>query len=222
MPTGSGQYQLQDYIAELQNRGFSGFTPADLTTLINRGYFAVAAKSKWYWEETSDPFTVTPPTFAVSVGEASTELPGMKSLDKVVVTTAGQTRVLSEMNEQVFIRDWLSGDPTLSQGEPSSYYLWNNQLWILPAPNSARTFLAYYHRDVVPLVNSTDAPFTPQKYDEVVFLEALKRCHLRALEYQLAEATQQELNVLYDDMRDEEETRVGEHLDRVQPDDTWL
>jgi hypothetical protein len=37
MPTTSGQYQLQDYLAELKVRGFDGFSDADLMTYINRG-----------------------------------------------------------------------------------------------------------------------------------------------------------------------------------------
>src|SRR5256885_14783949 len=125
MPTASGQYQLQDYIAELQARGFDGFSAADLTTYTNRGYFHVSRRSQWYWEETTDAFTVAPGASYVTLWPAvGGELPNFRTLDKLVVTTAGQTRQLKPLKDEDFYQ-YLGKDLTLSssRGEPSGYYI---------------------------------------------------------------------------------------------------
>ena len=45
MPNAAGQMFLSDYVAELQAMGFDGYSPADLESYINRGYFYVARKN---------------------------------------------------------------------------------------------------------------------------------------------------------------------------------
>lgn len=224
MPTSSGQYQLQDYIAELQARGFDGFSPADLTTYVNRGYFHVARKSQWYWEETEDTFTLNPGSAYVDLWPTvSGELPNFRTLDKLVITTAGQTAKLKPMADERFF-EWLGRDMTLSQyrSEPTGYYVYRGRLYIIPPPNAARDFRAYYHQRVSPLVNPTDVPITPQHLDEAIILAALIRCHKRANEPTLAALAESDLQDFFDDMRDDEEELMGEQQDRVRPDNTWL
>src|SRR4249920_2074007 len=123
MPTSSGQFQLQDYLAELVSRGFDGYSVADQTTYVNRGYFNVARRSTWYWEQTTDTFTVAPGATFVQLWPLGTELPNFKSLDKVVVTTAGQIRRIKPIPEDEFYK-YLGQDLTQVQnrGEPDGYY----------------------------------------------------------------------------------------------------
>src|SRR5262252_2860783 len=103
MPTPSGQYQLQDYISELMVRGFDGFSPADLTTYVNRGYFHVARRSQWMWESTTDTLTMTPGQYAIPLWpQGGGELPFVRSIDKIVVTTAQQTRKLRVLSDDEF------------------------------------------------------------------------------------------------------------------------
>jgi len=223
MPTASGQYQLNDYIVELQNRGFDGFSPADLTTYINRGYMHVARRSTWYWEQTTDNFTLTPGQFNVTLWPLGTELPNFKSLDKVVVTTANHTAVLEPQGDEEFWPNLgLDLTQTSIQGEPTEYYVFQQKLYILPPPQAQRDFLAYYHRRVSPLVAATDAPITPQHLHDAILQGALIHCHKRANEPPLAQFTEQLLEEFFDDMRDDEEMLMAEQLDRVSPDDTWL
>lgn len=225
MPTGSGQYQLQDYIAELQARGFDGFTAADLTAFTNRGYFHVARKSQWYWQETTDAFSLTPGSTYVSLWPAvSGELPNFRSLDKLVITDANFTTVLKPLKDEDFFK-YLGKDLTLTayRGEPTGYYVYQNRLYVLPPPNrNPTTLLAYYHQRVSPLVSPTDVPITPQHLDEAILLAALVRCHKRANEPELANLAEADLEGFFDDMRDDEEELMGEQLDRVRPDNSWL
>lgn len=223
MPTISGQYQLADYIAELQARGFDGFSAGDLTTYVNRGYFHVARKSQWYWEETTDAFTVAPGSSFVSLWPGGAELPNFRSLDKLVVTTAGSTRVMKPLKDDDFFK-WLGRDQTLASGrnEPTGYYIYQGKLYVLPPPQASRDFLAYYHQRVSPLVNPTDVPITPQHLDEAIMIAAIIRCHKRSNEPTLAQLAEQDLEEFFDDMRDDEEELMGEKQDRVKPDRTWL
>jgi hypothetical protein len=224
MPTTSGQYQLQDYLAELKVRGFDGFSDADLMTYINRGYFAVARKSQWYWEETTDAITLPPGVSSVSLWPATSgELPGLRSLDKAVVTTSGFTKVLKPLSDADFFPNLgLDLSKASLWGEPTGYYIWNQQLYVLPPTQSQRDLLVYYHRRVVAMVNPTDVPITPPHLDEAILLAALVRCHKRANESGLATEAEADLEEIYDDMRDDEENMSAEKLDRTTPDNTWL
>jgi len=223
MPTASGQFQLNDYLAEMDNRGFDGFSVGDQTTYVNRGYFHVAKHSQWYWEQTSDAFTVDPGAYGPQLWPTGTELPRFRSLDKLVVTTAGQTKRLKPLSDDEFYRT-LSVDLTLPQyrGEPAGYYIFNQQLYILPPPVQSRSFLAYYHQRVVPLVNPTDVPITPQHLDEAIMMAALIRCHRRSSELTLAQNLENDLEAFFDDMRDDETMMMGEEVERTSPDNSWL
>jgi hypothetical protein len=223
MPTPSGQFQLQDYLAELVARGFDGYSVTDQTTYVNRGYFHVARRSQWYWEQTTDAFTVNPGSYAVDMWPIGTEFPNFRSMDKVVVTTAGFTKKLKLMDEDDFYK-WLGFDLTQTQfqGEPYSYFIFNQKLYILSPPNAVRSFLAYYHQRVVPLVQPTDVPITPQHLDEAIMLATLIRCHKRANELTLAMQMEADLEEFFDDMRDDENMITAEEVERTSPDNTWL
>jgi hypothetical protein len=224
MPDTAGKYYLSDYIAELQARGFDGFSQGDLTTFVNRGYFHVARRSQWLWEQTTDALTMTPGTFQFPLWPAvGGELPYVKSVDKVVVTTAGQQRRLKVMDDDQFWPNLgLDLTATSNQGEPSQYYIFNQAIYILPPPSASRAFLVYYHQRVAALANPNDQPITPQHLDEAIILASLIRCHRRANEPSLAAVVETDLEEIFDDMRDDEELMMGEQLDRVSPDNTWL
>ena len=225
MPDANGKFYLSDYIAELKARGFDGFSDADLTTFVNRGYFHIARKAPWYWEETTDTFTIAPGASSVDLWPAGGgELPYFKTLDKLFVTTAGHTARLKPMDDEEFFDHYLSQDLTSSslRGEPTKYYVYNGKLYILRPPNASRDFRAHFHRRVAPLVNPTDQPLTPQHLDEAILTAAIIRCHKRSNEPTLAALAQADLEEFFDDMRDDEEMLMGEQQDRVRPDNTWL
>jgi len=130
------------------------------------------------------------------------------------------------LSDDDFFEKWLYKDLTSGQsrGEPSSYYVWQNKLYILPPPAASRDFIAYYRQRTVKLTQNTDAtglPITPIHLDEALKLASRIRAHERALEPQLASTLQGELEELYDDMRDDEENLMEEQQERVKPDDQW-
>lgn len=227
MPDANGQWYAIDHVTDLQSRGFDGFTPATLLDMVNDGYFAVARKSQWYWERTSDAFVLNPGTPFVTLGIGGTELPNFRGIEKLYVTTAGQQRKLQPLTDDQFFDQWFYKDLTAasSQGEPSGYYVFQNKLYVLPPPNGARNFMAYYRQRPVKLTASTDAtgiPITPVHLDEAIKLASRVRAHQRALEPGLAQTAEGELEEIFDDMRDDEENLMEEQQERVKPDDTWL
>jgi hypothetical protein len=215
---------LQDYLAELKARGFDGFSDADLTTYVNRGYFAIAKKSKWYWEQTTDTVTIAPPGNSASLWPGGTELPYFKSLDKVYVTNTGFRRKLDAISDKEFFEDWFFLDPldSSNRGEPNGYYVYEGALTVWPPPASSRDLLVHYSRRVTPMVAPTDVPITPQHLDEAILDAARVRCHMRANEVSLAQLARADLEEAFDDMRDDEEELMAEQLERITADDTWL
>jgi hypothetical protein len=225
MPDPSGRYFFSDYKAELQARGFDGFTDADLGTYVNRGYFAVARKSRWYWERVSATFSIIPGQPNVELWPTvGGELLYFKSLREVICITNGQYRRLTVADEEDFLNNWLSQDLTQAklQGEPTRYFEWDGRLYLLPVVQSARDYIAYYHRIVPPLVQPNDIPITPPDMDEVILDAARMRAHTRSNELSLAQLARTDLEEAYDDMRDQEEERMEDQPNRVLPDNTWL
>lgn len=227
MPDANGQWYAADHVADLQTRGFDGFIPAVLLDMVNDGYFAIARKSQWYWERTSDAFTLNPGSPFVTVGQGGTELPNFRGLEKLYVTTAGQQRKLKPLSDDEFFEQWFYKDLTATQsrGEPSGYYIYGSKLYILPPPDGARDFVAYYRQRVVKLTLNTDTtglPITPVHLDEAIKLASRIRAHQRANEPSLAQVAEGELEEIFDDMRDDEENLMEEQPDRVLPDNTWL
>lgn len=234
MPTSDGRYVLNDFVNELIALGFSGYANQDLVTYVNRGYYHVARKNRWYWEQTTDSFTLQPGSFSVPLWPTTAgELPNFRSLDRVYLTLPATSQVkLNPMHEEEFFRDWLSQDLSVAQvrGTPNKYRIHNGQLYILSPPQVPTTFLAHYHQRVSPLTNAnaypltppSDVPITPAHLDEAILIGAKIICHKRATEMSLAATEQMALDEFFDDMKDDDAELMDEEFTRVAPDDTWL
>lgn len=225
MPNALGQMTLEDFRNELKVLGFDGYQDNDLDAYTNRGYFHVARKNRWYWEQATDTFTVAPGGVSVTLWPAEFgELPFFRSLDKLYVTTAQQQRKMNPALDDDFFTNWLSQDLTDRniRGEPYLYFINDGKLYVLPPPVSSRDFLAHYHRRVGPMRDPNDAPLTPPHLDEAILRAAKIRAHERAQEWDQASAERLMLDDFLDDMRDDEEQLMDEQQDRVRKDDTWL
>ncbi len=225
MPDVNGQYQLQDYIAELQSRGFDQFTVADLTTFINRGYFHVARRSRWFWEQATATIAWTPGLASVDLWPvAGGQLQYFKSLDYFYITTSGRFQRIPPLKRSTFFERYMTMDfsDASNWGTPAGYYIEGQKLYLVRPTNVALTATVHFKRRPVLLVGSTDVPITPADLDEAILLGALMRCHKRAQEPTLAAITESDLEEIFDDMRDEENDRMDELQERVRPDNQWL
>jgi len=224
MPTAEGKFFLEDFVNEMKLRGFDGYSPADLTTYVNRGYFAVAKKSRWEWERHTVSVTLTPGDFAIDVSPKSTDVPNFKSLERIYMTTVGHSGKLMVMQDDDFFNYYLGLDLTSpdNRNEPSKYHLYDEKIYILSPPVSSRTFTLYYFRRPTWLIVPFDEPITPQHLDEAIIDAARVRAHTRANEPTLASVARSDLEEAFDDMRDEEEEDMHEMQERTSPDNTWL
>lgn len=225
MPDAQGKFYLSDFVADLQQRGFDAFSPDELITIVNRAYFAVAKKSRWEWEKTKATFTLNPGQFSVTVTCVSTSiLPNFRSLDRLYMTDAGYERKLNIMAEEDFVRNYLSLDLTAPQyrQDPTSYFIYDELLYILNPPMQTRSFLAYYFQMPSWIKDDFDHFVTPQHLDEAIINAARVRAHTRANELVLATSARADLEESFDDMRDDEEEDAHEYQERTSPDNTWL
>jgi hypothetical protein len=224
MPTATGKYLLNDFVADLQRRGFDSLQPLELQAIVNRAYFAVAKKSRWEWERVKTTLTLDPGEFAWSTQEGSADLPNFRSLDRLYMTTAGYERKLDVMNESAFFHNYLNLDLTQEKyrNEPTSYFIYGDQLYIISPPVQARTFVLYYYQRPTWLNTDLDIPVTPQHLDEAIIDAARVRAHTRVNEPALSQLARVDLDEHFDDMRDDEEEDMHELAERTTPDSSWL
>ncbi len=223
MPDANGQMQLVDFRQELKNRGFDGFSDADLTQLINRGYFYVARKTQTYWDakDYSGPVPADGKLSVLDTGAIN----GFKSVEAVYFKNGSTYTRLDPIDNSVFresyFPDYQRGG---TAGAPSVYYIDGNTLWVLPklASVGTATIELRYNSRPTPLLANSEVPITPIDYDEVIMLSGLVRAHKRANEMQLAIVVQSDLDEAFDDIRDLEATRMRDVQERVVPDDGWL
>jgi hypothetical protein len=225
MPTASGQLQLNDYDQELIDQGFDGISQSRRFRWINFAYQRIAAKFPWLWEKTSVDAVINPGEYFL---DFTVDLPNFRSLDFLYVVTAGQNRRLRPVDDDQFYDTWLSLDLTAAanRGEPAWYKIEDNELYILPPPQAARTIRAKYHRRITILSNTvpgtTDTPITPQYLDEAILIAALSVAHKRTHELQLAAQAEVDLGDWVDQMKIDEEWQDVNDQERVSPDDSWL
>lgn len=227
MPDANGQFQLQDFREELNARGFDGYTPAQLNTLINRGYFYIARKFEWYWRQTTAN-VVIPSNGQIDVADTGT-LTGFKNIESVYVKdapSAGKYSRIEAVNENEFRTKWwppANESPASTQDTPEVYYIDGKILHILPlltSPGVASVDLKYYRRPQA-LATDTAVSIMPVDLDEAILLAALVRCHKRANEFTNAAVATNDLDEMIDDLKDLEGTRMLDQQDRVIPDTSW-
>lgn len=224
MPDPNGKMNRSDFVTELEKRGFDGFSPDDLAVYVNRGYFAVAKKSRWEWERTSASFSLDPGEYYVDLSAASTDVPNFRSMERIYCTTPDHSGKLLVMQDDDFFQYWLGLDLTdpACRNEPSYYHVYDERLYIISPPASARDFTLYYFQRPLWLKTDFDFPITPQHLDEAILDAARMRAHTRSNEPTLATLARGDLEEAFDDMRDDEEEDMHEMQERTSPDNTWL
>lgn len=206
---------LDGFREELIGRGFSGFNPDQLDRYINWGYLRVARKTRWTWEQTA----VTIPQTAGDATIDFADLPHVKSIKAVSITTPTVEQRLQAMGEDYFLKNWMPFDLTDSKfrGEPSYYYIWRNTIYLLPPPTSDRTVVVEYWQQPTPLDGNNKQTVTDEIYDEGILLEAEVVCHRRAKEVELMGYAKAELAEFYADLYAQDEFQMDEEPERVEP-----
>jgi hypothetical protein len=222
VPDTNGKWQLSDYDQALLNRGFDAYQQVERFQFINYGYRYVARKFPWSWEESTQQYTVTPPAFQISTGTGAPLT--MSSIIGVDITSDPYRQRLTPERADQFPIAWLPLDMTASQnrGVPFRYYVWQNQIWLLPAPQAAVQVTVYFRKYLADLIALTDTTVLPQIMDEVILDATLVRCHRRAHELQLAQEAQMRVDDAVGDMLQSDVWIMEELQERVIPDNQWL
>ena len=216
---------LSDFRSELLVRGFDGFSAADLNAMINRGYFYVARKFPWYWKQASFSFPY-PASGSVSVADTNANVTGFKNMRAVYLVGVpngnSKVRLTPLDSTEAFDGKFVELGRGVT-GVPDSYFINQDQLYLLPKLSSPGAATVEIHFNKRPAAMAADGavPVTPVDLDEAILLAALDRCHKRALEPQFAAVVQMELEEFFDDMRDLEGDREEDLQERVRPDNSW-
>jgi len=222
-----GEMTLQQFDDELIARGFDAYSQDTRFRYINWGYRRIARRARWMWEQTQVTSVQAVGDFDIAITPgAGGPIANFKSITRVYVTAPADRRVkLRRLTDDEFFEKWFPLDLTLAQNRsasPEGYYVWENNLYILPPSNQAITVVVHYKQQVVALVNPTDVPITPPDLDEAILTAALQRAHKRANELQLSEQSRAELEEVFSDMATDETMQDEEEQERVSPDNTWL
>lgn len=212
--------QLQDFRAELQQRGFDGFAPTDINRYVNFGYRTIARLTKWSWEESVVTKSVAVGSYRFSF---VTDLPTLKSVKAVNVTTVGFESRLRAISEDTFYNQYAAYDLTNVQnrGEPDSYYADSAYLYVLPPPASVRAISITGETELVDLVDNVD-PIVPPEYEEAIMYAAEEVCHLRARQPQFADNARKKLEEFFDDALADESGIMQDLQERVVAGRQWL
>lgn len=211
---------LDDFRMELLQRGFDGFLPADLDRYINFGYKTVGRLTKWRWEEGAISQTMAPGVFRWTL---ASDLPTVKSVRAVVITTTGYECRLTAIMDDDFYSRYGAYDLSASQnrGEPIEYWLNNTHLYILPPPRATRAFTVTAEQILVDLT-AGQSPITPAEYDEAILIAAEEQCHLRARQPEFANVNRKKLSDFLEDALVDEATNMQDLQERIIPGRTTL
>jgi hypothetical protein len=210
---------VDEFRAELKQRGFDAFTLGDLDRYIDWGYAHVSRLCRWSWEEDAITLQIDPGEIMVDV---LTDFPEFGSLRALVSVTPGRQYQVKSMTDEEYFRKWatrtdaeLTGSTT--RGATTDYYVVRNRIYFIPPPDQAMTFVAHYWRRVDGFILNSSTLLPPLDLDEAILAAAEMVCHRRMREYEHMAIAESTLHDILGDYISEDEMRVDEEDDRVVP-----
>ena len=221
MPTTSGKLTLLDYDQAVIARGFDAFQQGERYQMINLGYRYVARAFPFTWEDMNQTYTVPAgqPIIASSLGLPNS----IGSIRRMFCVTDPYRRKMQPETEERFMQRWLPLNLGAQQnwGIPFKYFYWDDNVYVLPAPQLPMSFTVWFNGYLPDLLNPGDVSAMPQIMDEIVIDAALVRCHRRAHELQLAADVQARVDDAIYAMLQSDVWNMEELQERVLPDDQW-
>jgi hypothetical protein len=207
---------VAEVITELKNRGFEGFSPADLQRYIDWGFRKIVRMASWDWEQDIISVTQQIGDYTLGIDPLSTEIPLLRDLTRIIDSTAGSMHELQPMTEDEYFDRWATADlsAAANRGTPDRYFFaWKNQIYILPPPNSIRTYQVYYYKYIGDAASGLNA--LPNDWEEAVLLSAECICHYRARQPQFAQECEARLQEMLYEMLTEQGMKDPETPERV-------
>jgi hypothetical protein len=204
---------------ELTNRGWSRYS-TELETYLDWALRAVVRAAKW--GDTHESVEVT--DHGAGAGEnkipfSSINSGNVRTILFVYLSETDKERKLSPLPTDEFHNDWLwrDMDDSTNQGEPSHYYVYQQAVYLIPAPDQDYDFTVHYVERINAFANDGATSGLPERLDQAILLEAEAICFQRAHELERMFAAQAEARrIIFEEMGDEG-GRMAEDHPRVIP-----
>lgn len=185
------QWTRDNFVTELQNRGWSRFATADLQKYLDFGLRDVMRDAKWIMRGHIIPFTSS----ASKVPFASIDSSDFRQVERLYLKTSGRERRLEPMTDDEFYQRWLPLDPTKNTGEPEKYYVRRDAdggfVYLKPAPNKTYSFEAHVVSTSTAFGGNNASPL-PERFDEIILVAAEIYCFRRAREWEAMQVAKME------------------------------
>lgn len=214
---------IAELISELKLRGFEGFSNTELTRYIDWAWREVLRKTNWEFEHKQANVVVTPPTYRIYWRDIGQPNPDQffKDLIRLEEITEGAKKELEPINTNDFFDRWASQDldNTENRGDPTEYYNhFENFIYLLPPPDTERTYRVYYWEYVGTAGAALDRLML-DGWDEILLCGAEARGHYRARQPEFGRLAEDKFNQLIIERYVQQEMRNENLPERV--DSPW-
>jgi hypothetical protein len=207
---------VPEVITELRNRGFEGFSAGDLQRYVDWGFRKIARMASWDWEQDIATVVQGAGDYTLQVTAPQSEVPLLRDLTRIIDATSGSMHALLPMTESDFFASWATVDLSAAgnRGTPDHYFFaWEDQIYILPPPNSQRTYQVYHYKYIGDGESGLAA--MPNDWEEAVLLSAECICHYRARQPQFAQECEIRLENMLAEMMVEQNMKDPTTPERV-------
>ena len=178
-------------VTELKSRGWSRFADADLQRYCDWGLRDVMREAKW--ADTVEVSTETGVT-AATIPFSDIDSGNVRQIQRVYRKTANEEAWLAPLGDDDFFHNWLYADMTDSaqKGLPTRYYVYDNKIYLILAPNKAHDFDIHYVKRITAF-NGNSVSGLPERFDEAIVPAAEAYCFRRAHEWDAMAVAQSEV-----------------------------
>lgn len=210
------QWTRDQFVTELQNRGWGRFATADLQKYLDFGLRDVMREFKWKSMFSID--TINQSTSFFDIGTSVSGTGRGRSLRRAYLRTAGLERKLEPATDEFFFETWLGLDLTKpeNKGAPTRYYVYDEKVYFIPAPDQAYSIHLHWMATLLAF-NGNSVSGLAERFDELILLAAEIYCFRRAREWEAMQIAKMELRekVLAEIVEDRQ--LWTEHENRVVP-----
>ena len=179
------------FVTELQSRGWSRFTAAELQQYLDWGLRDIVRMANWTASRKTVAIAdVATPTVAFSAIDAG----GVKQIDNVYITDDYKEDRLNVYGDEAF-EEWLAQDPALpsNKGQPTHYYAYQDKLYLILAPDAPYDLSVWYVEDISGF-GGNNVSGLPERLDEAILPAAEMYCFRRAREWEAMGVAFSEVN----------------------------
>lgn len=175
MPTLS---EIRDFARQQTLLDVDDIDNSKLNNIINEGVREVASRFNW-------PFLTANTTLSFTADQRSESLPAAVRKIEVVILDGGKR--LAELPAS---SAWTDYGDEFKSGTPRQFFLWGDDIYLVPYPDTAVTLDIYYYTAPTALANDTDEPGWADRFHMVLADYAIWRLWEREEDFRKAAQAQ--------------------------------